>query len=363
MNFYYLREFSNESKLANISLVERLILSSLLTSKIYNDDRNLVDIIINFDHSLDFSPYQEWNFYKEFIETISKYMKDAKGHIGDWIIENYKDKNVIHKVSINYDDLEVSHKDTISKIACKAFMLSCANHSISADESWFSFNLYNWNKSARLQKKRTIEDIERFADKCGVFIEIIGNKVKILNKRAQKHKNKEEQENKEVVQKVKKEFKEISESTKLKIEKESEELLTYTQPSFSKIGDALHLDDDNLSKEMVLDYIDTLKMKNNIVEPSEEKTKIYRYFENKFSDLSKLKASTNKISDECIVYHGDRIKGDDWQTRKATAEENLKKIQNKILKFLTKLYDQDKKTYKIILDYVCQTYEKLFTNF
>ena len=142
---------------------------------------------------------------------------------------------------------------------------------------------------------------------------------------------------------------------------EDEELLEYKPSVFPDDNvDALHLGDENLSKELVLNYIEELNSKSQIIEFKQENVQLFRTFEKQLPDLQKLKASSSKPSDICIVYHGDYLQGNDWQERKNTAEENIRKIQNKVLKSLTKLYEKDKKIYKVLLNYICKNYPKLF---
>ncbi len=363
MKFWYLREFSKESKLANITVIERLILSALLTAKINDDDRDLVEIIMNFDGALDYSNYQEWNFYKEFAGYISKYMKEAKGHIGDWIVNNYGNKNIVHRVPIEYSDLEMSYKNTISKVACKAFILGAANHSVNDNNDWFSFNLFHWNKTARLQKKRTIDEINDYAGRHGIFIDIIGNKVTVLNKKSQISKKIEEQENKPEVQKVKKEMNDYVESLKA-VKEEPEETdpvmdLTY-KPSF-EIPSPFDLGDDRLSKDIVKQYIENDSDKisnsrtiNNPIIMTFSNTQIYKEY------LSKLLRGVNFDKDLVTVYEGGFLQGNDWQNRKNIAEAKIQQIQKKTLSALNKLYDGDKDTYSTILNYICRTFPKLF---
>lgn len=174
MKFYYLREFKKEEQFNTLTIMERMILSALLTSKINNDDRDLVEIIMNYEGNLFYTPYTNWQNYKDFAEAISEFLKSSRGHISDYICDNYdkldEGKNrFLHYVSIEYSDLDIHHKNSMSAIACKAFILSCANHSSNSNNDWFSFNICQWSKYAMNQKKRTLNEIDNFMKKHNIF--------------------------------------------------------------------------------------------------------------------------------------------------------------------------------------------------
>lgn len=185
MVFYYLREFSVENGFNKISIEERLILSALLTKKLNGDDRDLVEIIMNFDGNIDYTNYSSWDNYKTFTDIISNFLTEAKGHISDHVIKYAEDRSLLHYISINYEDLKMHQKSSFSNIACKAFILGCANHSCNDNNNWFTFNIQKWNKFAMTHKKRTLEDIDKFMKNFNISYSINGNKIIIDNKKNQ----------------------------------------------------------------------------------------------------------------------------------------------------------------------------------
>lgn len=380
---------------SNLSIYERIMLSSFLT--ILCDDKsssvkrqNIYDKIFNFNSE---KKYVKTSYHDSFLDDLSKFIKERPLFFSfikdnfDTIVDN---ETVIFRSQLNSSEMELLYslqfRRSYQSLMNVLYIIGVSKQNIQTTYlnkiSLKSF--YGSSSMAKNRVKEIFDKINKISEK-DLKYKIDGGYVYFSSgfgvaqdekfyseekKKFDKMKKEEEilnsflQENKQINVTPKIEKVENVE-VKKEIEKnEDEELIDYHSSVFPDDDvDALHLGDENLTKEMVLDYIELMHSKNIMFEPNEENTKIIRKFAKENAILQQLLPSTNKPSDICIVYHGDWIKGEDGLTRKKIAEENIKIIQRKILKSLSKLYDEDKKSYKVVLNYICKNFQNLFTNF
>lgn len=344
MVFYYLREFSIENGFNKLSIEERLILSALLTRKLNNDDRELVEIIMNFNGNIEYTNYTAWDNYKIFDNIITNFLAQAKGHISDYVIKYAEDRSMLHYISINYDDLNITHKSNFCNIACKAFILGCANHSCNDNNDWFTFNIIKWQKFAMTHKKRTLEDIDKFMKNFNISYSVNGNKIIINNKKKQ-IKNIESTSVNEEKHIVKEEIPTIPVNN-------NEELDEYTSVKelIIDLKDGLKTDVKTFNPEFI-DKINKAiqiegktyltEIKDNTLSET-NKTTLIRKFNDKFFNINEyIKNNCNNL----LKVINRQNKGDDWQQVKDNArieQQNLKiQISNALNKFYTYLEDKN----------------------
>lgn len=407
MKFYYLREFRKENGFNKIDLCERMILSALLTSKITGDERDLVDIIMNFDDSQSYTSYTNWKNYKDFAEVITKFLKEEKGYISDFICKHYDDidekgNRTFYYVSFDYSDLDIHHKNSMLSIACKAFILSCANHAVYDNNDWFEFNICNWSKYAMNQRKRTLEEINEFMHKHDISYFVQGNKIKIDNKIKQ-DKNKKVNEEKEIIHNVlskketavKKEEKligkpdpvvpEYTEDEDIVEDEETNDLdsLIITEED---IDDILNLDKDKRFKNFKSDRSFTIDDLNKIYEY--EKNFDHNFIQNRYTKYENYFKSESKKPDKVLQselnefellyphnfltkyknlnnFINNKFTKDKYGDIKDAAREELKILKDKVCVALTKLYDKDKtqnkNVYKFIVFWTLKTHKKILS--
>ncbi len=377
-----------------LTIAERIMLSSFLT--ILCDDKNssikkqnVYDKIFNFNSE---KKYVKTSYHDSFLDDLTKFFKENPLFFS-FIKDNFDkidgNETIIFRSQLNSTEMDLlyslqfrrSYKSLmnvlyiigvskqniqttfLNKISLKSFYEH--NSSLSKNRVNEIFEKINKISDNELKYKIDggyvyfssgfeIKQDEKFYSEEKKNFDKMKKEEEILNslkpiKRTPKNEVKEKEEVKKIIKKEETE--------------EDEELISFKPSEFSEKNTALELGDENLSKEMVLDYIELMHSKNIMFEPNEENAKIIRKFTKENAILQQLLPSTNKPSDICIVYHGDWIKGEDGLTRKKIAEENIKIIQRKILKSLSKLYDEDKKSYKVVLNYICKNFQNLFTNF
>lgn len=375
MKFYYLREFKKDGGFNTLSICERMILSALLTSKINGDDRDLVEIIMNYDNSLDYTPYTSWQNYKDFAVIITNFLKTEKGFISDYISKNCLDvdgkgNRTLHYVSFDYSDLEIKGRHSMTKIACKAFILGCANHAVNDNNDWFEFNISQWSKTAINQRKRTLQEIDDFMTKNNINYELKGNKITIGNKRKQAKAAAVKAE-KTAYNKV------VEEKKEIKVEEPVEVIETKTteveQNSLSienmRVIDALRLGEERkftpaifkrlyTENEIHGDHIKksfdglgemlkregknvTMLLRDIVVKYNIDGAALLRTFKNLYK-----------------IVKGESL-GENWKEIKDNARIEQQAFSNKMCASLTKLYDDvdvDEITYMYVVYYVAKNY-------
>lgn len=402
MKFYYLREFRKENGFNKIDLCERMILSALLTSKITGDERDLVDIIMNFDDSQSYTSYTNWKNYKDFAEVITKFLKEEKGYISDFICKHYDDidekgNRTFYYVSFDYSDLDIHHKNSMLSIACKAFILSCANHAVYDNNDWFEFNICNWSKYAMNQRKRTLEEINEFMHKHDISYFVQGNKIKIDNKIKQ-DKNKKVNEEKEIIHNVLSK-KETTVIDKIKEEKtigKSDPVVPEYTEDEDIVEDEEIIEDENNDLDNIImteeDIDDILNLGEERRFNIKDLEKIYQYeenfdhnfiqnrykeYENYFKSKSKnpadvlrtaLNAFKSLDSNNFLTkyknlnnYINKKFPADKYGETKDLAREELKTLKDKVCASFTKLYDNDntknKNCYLLVVFWTLKTHK------
>lgn len=384
MKFYYLREFKKEEGFNNLTIMERMILSALVTSKINNDDRDLVEIIMNYDNNIFYTSYTNWQNYKDFSFAISDFLKNAKGHISDYIIENFdkvddKGNRVLHYVSFDYDDLEIHHKNSMMSIACKAFILGCANHAVHDNNDWFSFNVCQWSKIAMNQRKRTLQEIDDYMKRHNIFYTLSGNKITIDNKR------------KQVLQTIAAEEKEKTAKVKLpKTKTPAEPIVEETEETIPE--------EETVEEVNVNELIDDIPFSNidpdEILDLGEDKRfnfdifkKLYEYEQDNYQyctkEYDKIKAQLNGKAPELLrkmlkqynldinnylskyenlskVYHEEKL-GDNWKEIKDNARLEFDTVKANISRGLDNLFDKNFTAYKFIVYYIATKNKQFVT--
>lgn len=346
MIFYYLREFSVENGFNKLSLIERLILSAVLTKRLNNDDRDYVEIIMNFDGSQDYTTYSKWMNYKDFAEAITDFLNAEKGHMSDYILKNCGNRDLIHYVTIDYSDLAITHKHAMTTIACKAFILSCANHSANDNNDWFSFNLFQWKKTALSQKKRSLEEIDFFMKSHNISYSVDGNKIIIFNKRKQGKigkKNtsisvKNDEEKSEVVNTPLQD--DPGAERALEMDKKAENETSSKKNEYDAIleeENIFNLIESHLNRKMLIEYNET-HLDTFTTSIDEKYRKEYLVYINLFSVAMKDK-------DICAVLDGRYISGEDGLNRKNIALSRIFRTQKKVFLRLNKLYEEDRDCY------------------
>lgn len=184
--FYYIRDFSADLGLDNVSIIERLMLSSTLTKYLDKDDRDSAEIVFGTVKALS-RAYRNWISYRDFVAADDRIKQSKRCSLYDTVIKTAeKDPKMLHYVKIDISMLNMDGRNSLTNIAWRAFALAASMHSVNSNNDWFDLDLLEWNKNSATNRKRTLTEIEAFLKETDIYAQLIGKRiVRIFNKRAQ----------------------------------------------------------------------------------------------------------------------------------------------------------------------------------
>lgn len=184
--FYYIRDFSNELGFDNLSIIERLMLSSTLTKYLDRDDRDSADIIFDAVKEPGCA-YRNWISYRDFVAADDRIKQSKRCFLYDNVIRTAeKDPKQLHYIKIDIASLNVDGRNSLINIAWRAFAIAASSHSVNDNNDWFDLDVMEWTAKAATHYKRTLQEIEAFLAENEIHAQLIGRRiVRIFNKKQQ----------------------------------------------------------------------------------------------------------------------------------------------------------------------------------
>lgn len=184
---YYIRDFSAKLGLADISPMERLLLSCAVTKYINKDKRDSVEILFSLQDKFENDAYRRWKCYEDYVKEQDKMIQSCHAHFFDDVIKQAAENlNDLHVVKVDLSKLNLDGRSSLTCIAFKAFVIAASMHTCNDDIDWFDIPYFMWTNTRTHTRKRIYSEIAKWLAENKIYCQLIGKNIHILNKKKQK---------------------------------------------------------------------------------------------------------------------------------------------------------------------------------